>query len=101
MFNSLTESLKTISELRDVKTNARRQSQEATTLMSERSPQQSRETTLKATRLFWRKRAKSSLDEQFSHGENSLNERSLRNQRFPTITITPRDIARASEEIGH
>jgi hypothetical protein len=100
MFNSLTESLKTVSQERDVETDSRCQSQEATTLISERSPQQSRETTLKATRLFRQKRAKSSLDEQLSHGKNLLNERSLRNRRFLS-TITPRDIARTSEEIRH
>jgi hypothetical protein len=100
MFNSLTESLKTASQERDIKTNARCQSQEATTLMSERSPHQSRETTLKATRLFRRKRAKSSLDEQTSHRKNLLNKGSLRNRRF-LRTITPRDIARTNKEVRH
>jgi hypothetical protein len=89
MFNSLTESLKTVSQERDVETDARRQSQEATTLMSERSPQQSRETTLKATRLFRQKRCKTSLKSLRKLRENQLNKTRRRNSlttRFNTRT---------------
>jgi hypothetical protein len=85
MFNSLTESLKTVSEPRDVETNARRQSQEATTLMSERRTQQSRETTLKATRLFRQEQRKTSLNNRKSLRKNLLNKRTLK-IRFNTRT---------------
>jgi hypothetical protein len=100
MFNSLTESLKTVSEPRDVETDTRSQSQETTPLMSIRSSQQTREATMKATPLLRRKRHKMSLNDRKRLRKNLLHKMIFRNRRLRN-PIKRRDVVNPRIHNGH